>query len=653
MRRYSTRRKNPPSKQMGTGNAGFSGALQTLSHPSAIKPNELVEARNVRYKANGVLHKREGYQAIGSPTGERVVSLKAIYNIDGNDYLIRISDTGVAEYYNFTNSVWTILPGSPTFSNVYTNIIQAYGNVYFLNPVDPMRKWDGTSWSIWTPLADPTTPPTLAKTGSGDDNIRQYYRYVWYNNTGNTFASTAAYIDDLPFTLDASTYVTVTLPAAPVDTVWTAIFRGTIAGEEVYLEKIPANQTVYLDKGYIAPDDTLSVPRANTTAGFHFKFADVYRNTLIGVTTELGDDTLVGSGGGDKIDSFGRSDGGFYYDWNRDSGDIISGVKTFTLSNEDGLYVFKRSRIGVFQFDSAGGAVRDINVGMGAVSHTSIHPAGNDLRAWGDEGAVSVRNEPNFANIIRTKILSIKADSIVKSVTQTEIENVSGHFFDNLTFYGLPTGADGTGNTTCLVYDDEFAGWSEWRGMRPQVFTTFIRTKDNGGDNKPTLYFGDSASGNVMKMFSGKTDNGDPVVFRITTKQFDDDRPYAYKKYKKIIYIFGNVTGSGTVLRILEDGVRSQLPAIVQAVTGHTGFGQDRWHQQRWGESSGTYEADTSGLIIKYADLFNKDLFSIQTTIENSGLLDDLSIIGVYIIFTDSARPLPSSAKLRRAVAYI
>lgn len=647
MRNYGKQRPNPTLKT--TGSRGFAGGLQTLSHPSAIKENELVEVRNARYKANGVLVKREGYQALGSATGDRVNTLKSIYNIEDNDYLIRISDTGEAEYYNFSNSVWTTIPGSPTFSDVYTNIIQSYGNVYFLNPVDPMRKWDGSTWSTWTAIDDPVDQPvSLVKTGSGDDNIRMYYRYVWYNDTGNTLASPARFIDDLPFTLDASTYVTVTLPSAPAGAIWTAIFRGTLAGEEVYLDKIPATQTVFLDKGYIEPDDTLSVPRANTTAGFHFKYADVYRNTIIGVTTELGDDTLVGSGGGDKIDSFGRSDGGFYYDWDRDSGDTISGLKTFTLSNEDGLYVFKRGRIGVFRFDESGGAVRDINVGMGAVSHTSIHPAGNDLRAWSDDGAVSVRNEANYANIIRTKILSIKADSVVKSVTQTEIENVSGHFFDNLSLFGLPTGAEGTGNTTCLVYDDEFTGWSEWRGMRPQVFTTFI-----GEDNKPTLYFGDSASGNVMKMFSGKTDNGDPITFRITTKQFDDNRPYEYKKYKRIIYIFGNVTGSSTVLRILEDGVRSQLPAIVQAETGNTGFHQDRWHEQRWHESSGTYEADTSGLIIKYADLFNKDLFSIQTTIENAGLQDDLSVIGVYIIFTDSRRPLPSTAKLRRSVSFI
>lgn len=646
MRRYPPRRSNPQTKIMGT--RGWSGALQQLSHPSAIKENELVEARNVRYRANGVLEKRQGYQALGSSVGNSINSLKGIYNLNGVNYFIRISDTGKAQYYNFSNSVWTDIPGSPTFSNVYTNIIKAFGYVYFLNETDAMTKWDGTTWYTWTPITDPTTAPTLGKTGTGDDNIRQYYRYVYYNDTGNTLASNNAYLDDLPYTLTADTYVTVTLPAAPAGAKWVGIFRGQLSGEESYLDKIPATQTVYLDKGYLEPDDSIGIPKANTTAGFHFKYADVYRDTLIGVTIELGEDTLVGSGGGDKFDSFGFSDGGFYYDWDKESGDVITGVKTFTLSNEDGLYCFKRKRIGVFRFDESGGAVRDINVGLGSVSHKSIHAAGNDLRAWGDDGAISVRNEPNFANIIRTKILSVKADTVVKSVTPTEIDGISGYYFNQLSLFGLPTGADGSGNTTCLVYDEEFAAWSEWRGVTPKIWAEFI-----GEDNERTLYFGDSQTGNVMEMFKGKTDNGSPIVFRIVTKQFDNDKPYAYKKYKKLILIFGNVTGSNTVVRILEDGVRSQLPAVIQADTGNTGFGQDRWGEQLWGETSGEYEADTSGLIVKYADLFNKDLFSVQSTLENAGLTDDLSVVGLYIMFADSNRPLPATAKLHRSTTYI
>jgi hypothetical protein len=645
MRTFPARRENPPQKIMGT--RGFAGGLQQLSHPSAIKENELAEALNVRYFANGMLKKRTGCTVLGSASGTRIISLKGVYNINGNDYFLRISDTGVLQYYNFTNSVWTTISGSPTFSDTYTNILQSHGDVYFLNPLDPMTKWDGTTWSTWSAVADPTVVPVLAKSGTADDNIRQYYRYVWYNSTGYTFASGAAYIDDLPNTLDSTTYVSITVPTPPAGVLYTGIFKGPIAGGETYLDKIPANQTVYLDKGYLESDDTMSVPRSNTTAGYHFKYADIYHDTLIGTTIELGDETLVGSGGGDKFDSFGTSDGGFYYDWDRDSGDSINSVKTFTLSNEDGFYAFKRKKIGIFRFDSAGGSVRDINIGVGSVSHNSTHAAGNDLRTWGDDGAISVQNQANYANIIRTKILSIKADVTVQSVTQSDIGNVAGYYFDSLSLFGLPTGAIGAGNTTALVYDDQYTAWSEWRGLKPQIFAEFI-----GSDNKPTLYFGDSASGNVYEMFKGKTDGTTPITFRLTTKQFDNNKPFSYKKYKKLIIILGNVTGYDTVLQILEDGVRSQLPAPITQNTGKTGFGQDQWGEQLWGESSGTYEADTSGLLIRYADLYNKDLFSVQATVENDGINDELSIVGIYFVYADSSRPLPSSAKLGRSSTF-
>lgn len=629
------------------GSRGWAGALQQLSHPSLIKDDEIVEARNVRYGANGVLTRREGSVNLGVPNGTKINSLQGVYNIGGNDYFIRISNLGKAQYYNWLNEVWTNIAGSPTFSDVYTNIVQARGFVYFLNTVDEMTKWDGTSWYTFTPITNPTTDIVLAKTGTADDGITLFYRYVYYNEVGNTLASDSVSIADLPYQLDETTYITATLPTAPAGAVWTGIFRGTLQGEESYLDRIPANQTNYVDKGFLEVDDTLGVPRANTTAGFHFKFVDVYRETLIGVTIELGDDTLVGSGGGDKFDSFGRSDGGFYYDWRRDDGDPITGIRGFTLSNEDGLYTFKRSKIGIFRFDEAGGAVRDINVGMGIVSHLSLHSAGNNLRGWGEDGAISVQNEANFANIIRTRILSIKADKVTKSITYDDIDKISGHYFDKLSFFGLPTGSVGAGNTTCLVYDEEYSGWSEWRGISPAVFSTFI-----GSDKRRRLYYGDSQTGNVVEMFKGKSDNGNPVVFRITTKQFDDNKPYAYKKFKKIIVVFGNVTGSSTRLKILEDGVRSQLPAVIQQNTGKTGFGQDRFGEQLFGESSGSYEADTSGLIVKYADLYNRDLFSIQATIENDGLNDDLSIIGMYIVFTDSRRPLKNTAKLTRSSTF-
>lgn len=644
MRVYSKRRSNHTPKNIGT--RGFPGGLQQISHPSAIKDGELAESRNVKYEANGVLYKRAGSLNLGVENGSKINSLSAAYDIGGSDYFIRISDLGIAQYYNESTEIWTNITGSPTFSDVFTNIIQAYGFVYFLNPIDPMVKWDGTSWLIFAPLANPTTAPVIAKVGAGTGTTTFYYLYVWYNEVGNTIGSSEGNLASLPVDLDDTTYTTVTMPAAPAGARYTGIFKGTLAGETIYLARVPATQTVYQDKGQDDEfaDDNFLPPTSNTTAGFHFKYADVYRSTLIGVTTEEGGDTLVFSAGGDKFDSFGRADGGGFYAWRKGDGYDITGVRGFTLSNEDGLYVTKRDKIGVFRFDEAGGSVRDINLGIGVVSHLSLHAAGNNLRGWGEDGAVSIQNEANYANIIRTQIFSIKADRIAKSVTSSDLEKVCGAYYQGLTLYGLPTGDEGTGNNTVLTFDERFQAWSEWRGLTPAIFATFI-----GLDNKRKLFFGSSQSGDVVEMFRGKSDNGDPIIFRITTKQFDNDKPYEYKTYRKIFYIFGNVTGTSTTIRLFEDGVRALIPLALNANVGTRGMGTNRMGTIRMGTSTGTFTPDTSGLIVRYAQLYNKDLFSIQTTIENNGINDDISVVGVFIELSDSARELKYVNKLQRA----
>lgn len=646
MRTYTHSRRTRKPHIIGT--RGWPKGLQQLSHPSALEDGELAESRNVAYQANGVIEKRLGSLNLGLPNGDKINSLVAVYDIGGSDYFVRISDVGIAQYWNESTQLWTNITGSPTFSDVYTNILQAYGNVYFLNAVDQMTFWNGTSWFIFTPIADPTGPPTAVKVGAGSGSRTLHYLYVWYNDVGNTIASDSVQVSSLPPVLNDSTYVQVTFPTAPPDARFTGVFRGDLQGEEIFMARIPASQLTYDDKGQDEQflDDNFLPPTDNTTGGFHFKFAEVFHSSLIGVTTEEGDDTLVFSAGGDKFNNFGRADGGGFYSWRKGDGRGITAVRTFTLSNEDGLYVTKRDKIGVFQFDTSGGAVRDINLGVGVVSHLSLHAAGNNLRGWGEDGAVSIQNEANFANIIRTQIFSIKADKLAKSVTYSDLEKVSGIYHDYKSFFGLPTGEEGTGNNTCLVYDERFASWSEWRGLAPAIFATYI-----GPDNKKKLYYGSSQSGNVVEMFKGKSDNGQPVVFRITTKQWDDKKPYGYKRYKRMIYIFGNVTGINTIIRLFEDGVRALIPLALTANVGNTGFGVDQWGTMQFGMSSGTFDPDLSGLIVRWVPLNNKNLFSIQTTIENNGLSDDISVVGIFIELSDSNRLLKGTAKIQRQVS--
>lgn len=644
MRAYPKRRQDPKVKVAGT--RGFPLGLNQLTHPTTIRNTELAEAQNVLYSQNGVLSKRPGSVNFGSPRGDsnKVFACQGVYNIGDppQDYLLRISSDGILQYYSFTLSTWTDVPGSPTFSAVDTQILQAYGHVYLLNSEDTMCKWDGATFKTFDPLANPTTKPTLTKQGAGTGAITYYYRYVWYNEVGNTLASEAETIASMPEELNVETYVEVVVPAAPDGATYTGIFRGITAGDEQYLARVPASQTTYNDKGFDEPDPLYGIPQANTTGGFHFKFATVYRSSLIGVTTELGDDTLVFSAGGDKFDSFGRADGGGYYAWRKDDGDPVSAVHSF----QDELYVFKTRKIGAFSFDEQGGSVRDINLAVGAVSHRSVHAAGNDLRFWSREGAYSLGNEPNYADLIRTKILSARAEKTVQSMTPTEFSHISGVFYKDHSLWGIPLGSPGEGITSCIAYNEKYAAWTEWFGLTPHVWTKFVDE-----NNRERLFYGDAQSGNVVECWQGTTDRGNPIVWRVATKQFDMDRPHQYKTFGRVYFIFGNITGTGTRITLVEDGMRSQVPLALYAEVGDMGFGVDQWGTMEFGDSSGEYIGDVTGLTVRYLDLGNKDLFSLQAILTNAGLSDQIEFMGMLIEYSDSAQPLPASKRLTRLAA--
>jgi len=645
MARIYPKKRNDPKTKV-TGSRGFPLGLNQLTHPTTIKNTELAEAQNVLYSQNGVLSKRPGSVNLGEPRGssEQILALQGVYNIGDPpaDYLLRISDDGILQYYSFFSSAWIDVASSPTFSPVDTQILQAYGKVYLLNPEDDMYKWDGATFTTFDELDNPDTKPTLSKVGSGTGALTYYYRYVWYNDVGNTLASEAESITDMPEELDVDTYVKVELPTPPAGTTRVGIFKGKTSGDETYLAWVPPTQDEYLDKGFDEPDPLYGVPEPNTTGGFHFKFATVYRSTLIGITTELGDDTLVFSAGGDKFDSFGRADGGGYYGWRKDDGDPITAVYPF----QDELYVFKGGKVGAFSFDLEGASVRDINLAVGAVSHRSVHAAGNDLRFWSREGAFSLGNEPNFADLIRTKVLSARADQTVQSLTPSEFSNISGVFYKDHSLWGIPLGSTGEGITSTLVYNEKYAAWTEWFGLTPHVWAKFIDE-----DNLERLFYGDAQSGNVVECWEGTADRGDPIVWRVATKQFDMDRPHQYKTFARVYFIFGNVTGTGTRITLVEDGVRTQLPLALYAEVGDMGFGVDEWGTMEFGDSSGEYIGDVTGLTVRYVDLGNKDLFSLQAILSNAGLSDQVEFMGLFIEYSESAQPLPASKRLNRLVS--
>ena len=640
MRIYGKKRTDPKLKIEGT--KSFSKGLSQLGHPSAIKPTELAESQNALYTLNGVLEKRPGSKDLGviRGTSTSLNAIAGVYDVDGEDYFLRISNDGILQRYVWATDLWVDISGSPTFSDVKTKIIQSWGKVYILNETDDFTMWDGTSFTTKSELVDPTVDPVLAKVGTATGTRTEYYRYAWQNDGGQTLCSDTVLITALPEEMDASTYVTVTMPSAPAGTTKTMIFRGTTSGDEVYLASVEPTVLVYNDKDFDQEDPWFGIPDDNTTDGMHFKdgIVTVYNDTIVGVTKEMGDHCIVFSAGGDKIDSFGRGDGAGYFYWKKDDGYALTGLHEF----QESLYMFKTNKIGAFKFTVNGATVNTISLASGAVSNDSIHSAGNDLRYWSIDGAMSMGNEPNFAAVVRTKVLSARADRIVENINQAELSKICSVFYKSHSLWGLPQGVTGTGNTTVLSYNEKFAAWSEWFGLKP---ATFVKIIDD--DNKERLFFADADSANSVEAWTGRDDNGDAINWRVSTKQFDANVSYRYKTYNRVYFIFGNITGGSTRVTLIENGYTQQTPLSLYASNGtEQGFGVDTWGSTAFGESSGDIDEDASGINIRYADVGYKDLFSLQATFTNDGLSDTLQLMGMFIEYSESSLPLPSQYKL-------
>lgn len=691
------RRQNPPISRLGSN--GFPDGWNSLPHDSALKDTELAELLNGVYSQYGSISKRRGTQLLGEAMdgATDIINQKMFYKIgeDKVDFFVRINSLGKVEYWNFTTSAWELLTGTPpagyadsdpefvddspifdtaAFINMVQYPVGGVNCILFADPADRLVIFDGTAWTVFVELDDPTTRPTVAKTGSGTGNHTYYYRYAYLNEFGTTLASPSndggqstgeGFYDGMP-DLDGETYLTLTIPAAPTGATRIAIYRGELAGKEFFLDDIPADETSYIDNGSVDQGFAFAVPEENNTIGYHFYLLDVYKDSLVGTTVEQGQDILVWSAGLGAINltnpdidisqSFALADGAGFDDYSRGDGQTINALQAFSVANSDGFAVFKDSRVGLLEFDAqGGGSIQNVNVIRGTMSPLSPHVAGNNIRFYSQEGVASLGHEENYGTILRYSVMSLKAQSLTDSVTPANLPKVCSGYINNLSLFGISTTEAGVGNDSILVYDERYNTWSQWTGLHPSVFSKVIHPTTKVEE----MYFGvsgasDEYGGNTVKMFTGKTDysvgtgSGNPITLSVTTKQYDAKLPDKFKKFDRVVFVFGSLFGNGTTVQPIamsEDGIYQYDRYRISTDPVFSGFGNDEWGDQEVGEMGDDSDLGET-LNIRYINLRQKDLFWTKVNLQNDGIEDDVTLIGVYFYFTPSERELPSRSRL-------
>ena len=696
---YPPKRQNPKKQRLAS--KGFPDGWNSLPHASSLKDTELAELTNGVYSQYGSISKRQGSLIIGDARAgsTKVINAGMFYDIGDEDYMLRITDTGEVERFNFDTNVWELLTATPpvgysdddpTFTSdspvfdpsVFVNMVQANGKIYFSSELDRVVIFDGTDWKVYAELADPTGFATVVKTGAGTGTRSYYYRWIEMNEFGHTAGSPAitteasgtGWIEDMP-EIDGSTYTTVTLPAAVAGTTRRVLYRGDVGGSEFYLADLEAGSTEYVDKnvnpnGVEGTSVAFVIPEENNTPGYHFYLMDVFANSIVGTTVEEGKDVLVISAGADAkkigattidtFDSFSLADGAGFDGYQRGDGQSINAIQSFSVANKDGLAIFKDRRTGLMEFDAEGGInIQNVNVIRGTMSPLAPHVAGNNIRFYSSEGPASIGHEENYGTILRYSVLGLKADSVIKSVHAHSLPIVCSEYYQNLSLFGISTSEGGgggvlDGNDSILIYDERYNTWSHWTGLHPAVFfkgihpTTKIEDLYMGVGNAEETY-----GGNVVKMFTGKTDyatssgSGTKITLSITTKQYDAGLPDQFKKFDKVVLIFGSLVGDGTTVGVLNMGTDGldQFPRYrISTSATLSGFGDDEWGTQEFGMMQIDDAGDT--LNLRYVNLRQKDLFWVKINIQEDSVDGEITLIGIAMYYSQSQRQLPSRSRI-------
>src|SRR3990167_1293693 len=152
-----------PPKTIQLDWATFRGGLNTLLRQTEIKDNELAQADNLKLVGQGVPTKREGTNDYFLPapsvaTGsQRIRGLKGVLfasGASGVNELIALSDYGFL--VKKSGASYSEILGASYASGYNAEMAQAFNNLYIVNGVNSLTKYNGVTIYPFTQISKPT-----------------------------------------------------------------------------------------------------------------------------------------------------------------------------------------------------------------------------------------------------------------------------------------------------------------------------------------------------------------------------------------------------------------------------------------------------------------------------------------------------------------
>jgi len=614
-----------PSRDVEVDWDTFRRGLNSLLRETELRKDELAQADNIMLVGSGVPTRRWGsanYHLAG-PSGS-VRGVKGYYKTDGTNELLALTDSGLLT--KKSGASYSILTGASWASGYDACMVQLNDKIYITNGVDTFKKYDGTTISSFATLSVPSGLKATNLSGASGT-----FTYSWRvsaeNDVGETLASTAVTLDELPQDLTTTTVRVSWTTSSPSSGVKGYVIYGRDAGNETFLSRINSTSLAWDDDGTNEPAILSEPATADSTGGPISKYIIKQDNRLILGNISTKKSRVMFSGKLQNSERFHWSQGGGYVDIDIDSGDDITGLTEY----QNKVIVFKEKSIWeltigtttIGNWTIANPTVQCITNSHGAVSNKTIVPVENDVFFLTRKGVYVLGYEPNILNVLRTNEVSARVRPFFDNLSYSDLQNASAEYIDKRYLLSFPS------VKKTIIYDRERLAWTG-----PWITTFGIRTwhvyYDSNGNQK--WLAGDSGDAYVSEFATGYTnDKGTAfnTILRTRKENFGDWS--VFKTIKDLFVNFRNVQGSVDVQIQIEDrnGATSAVKSFsVSTTSSNSGWGASLWGDTQWGDSEEHGTKSNINDLVKWV-LLNKTARSIQLDIRTTGSNDNYELLGV------------------------
>lgn len=590
------------------------------------------DAQNVEIFLNSV-EKRLGAKYLGNSKDSRTRGLHLYTNTDGTKKILRASGDSVQEY-NETTGDWDDISGKTYTSDLNTEFVQAYNDVYIFNGTDNLTKYnkdDSPEITTYTEISAPTSPSATRGAGLSSGSYTYYFKLTHYNDIGETVATSEFSEDvdirhedwdaanksiDLSWTNDGGTFT------------GTNIYMSTTSGDETFLDVVEDNSAnSYIYDGAIEPDGLTEPPETNSTGG-------VIANGAVFDGTRLwafDDNSVYWSGGGTvDIDHFDSSSGGGAINVSRGDGDFI---KSIEKTRDNTIIVYKQFSTWKTLFDSSGIInLKTVNPLVGAVGSRATTVVDDDQVFVSRYGIFTLGNQPNFpTDILRIRSISRPVDRDIERITPSNLPNIVIHYDFKRRLRLAYTKGGATYNNAEFIFRD--GAWVPNKGFNVNCYLNVVDRSTGTALidelNKVYTLFGTDDEGRVVQIDKGFSDMGSSIEAFVVTKQDDQGHPWRQKKYYDQDIELQALQGTLTVTQMFDDGNDIQL-TIDNSATG--GIGAEKVAVSAVGLENGNVSGGGASLTKRWRLNGRQQKFVKTKFLQDSttGTFKLLSFAGVY-----------------------